>query len=318
MSRCSRDAGGGLLLSVQRYFSQAFGAARQVVAGGGFSASTVALDYRTDALVAWARDGAIYVRDLPAKSPAHPIQRLAAAGSQLRIAALLSDDNRAIVAWSERLGDATSVYIDQSSTGVRFGAPQLLERFAEPAAQPAPEGSPSLVRLSSESVMIAWAGSAAGHWVVRTAPIDLNGVGASTTIAAPGGDALLEDLAPGPDGEALALWTQPAPGTRRRQSSLADRAIFASRVIDAFPAGTIAGAPEQIAPAAEVGEAPVAIDPDSDGAVAVWRGQGGAIDYAVRGAPVPWQPPLLGARGAPRRVRARAALQRAHRAGGGL
>ncbi len=44
----------------------------------------------------------------------------------------------------------------------------LLEQFRDPPGVPAPSASPRLVRLSSESVMIAWAGVAAGRWVIRT------------------------------------------------------------------------------------------------------------------------------------------------------
>lgn len=144
--------------------------------GGPAQALTLALDYRGEALVVWARGGEMYARVVPNRGPAHPIRRLARVGAHPRIAALLSDDNRAIVAWSEQQGTQTSVYIDRSGDGVRFGAPELLEGFTDPDGLAPPAGSPSLVRLSSESVMLAWAGAAEGHWVVRTAPVNLNGV----------------------------------------------------------------------------------------------------------------------------------------------
>ncbi len=94
---------------------------------------------------------------------------------------------------------------------MRFGAPRLLERFANPAGLPYPATSPRLVRLSSESVMLAWTGALNGHWVVRTAAIDLNGIGAAAVVSDPHADSLLSDLQPGPDGEALALWSEPQP-----------------------------------------------------------------------------------------------------------
>jgi hypothetical protein len=163
---------------------------------------------------------------------------------------------------------------------VRFGVPRLLERFHDPDGLPFPAASPSLVRLSSESVMLAWAGSAAGHWVVRTAPVDLNGVGAVGTIAAPGGDALLAGLAAGPADDALVLWTEPLP-TAAGPPDMARQALFAAHGFDAYPPRTIFGEPEQVAPA-PVADATVALDPASDRAVAVWQGEAGAIDYAIR------------------------------------
>ena len=147
---------------------------------------------------------------------------------------MLSDDRRAIVAWADGRGSETTVYLDRSATGVRFGAPQLLERFHDPDGLPSPAASPSLVRLSSESVLLAWAGSAAGHWVIRAAPVDLNGLGAISTIAAPSGDALLADLTAGPVGDALVLWTEPAP-TAAGAPDMQRQALFAARGYDAAP-----------------------------------------------------------------------------------
>jgi hypothetical protein len=128
--------------------------------------------------------------------------------------------------------------------------------------------------------MIAWAGAAEGRWVVRTAAIDLLGVGAPSTIAAPGADALLADLVPGPDDDALVLWTQPQPSPARPEP--AAQAIFAARGFDAYPRRTVFGAPEQVAPPGPASDATVAVDPHGDGAVALWRGAGEALEYAIR------------------------------------
>ena len=171
---------------------------------------------------------------------------------------------------------------------MRFGTPQLLERFRDPDGLPSPTASPTLVRLSSESVMLAWAGAANGHWVVRTAPVDLKGVGAVGTIAAPGADALLSSLAPGPKDEALVLWTEPLPTAAgppdtRRQS------IFAARGIDALPNRTEFGEPEEVAPPGPVTGASVALDPSSGRAVAVWQGERASLavlDPERRGPPM--------------------------------
>jgi hypothetical protein len=173
------------------------------------------------------------------------------------------------------------VYIDRSAPGVRFGAPQLLGRFHDPDGLPAPAASPALVRLSSESVMLAWAGAAAGHWVVHTAPIDLGGVGDVGTISASGTDALLAHLAAGPAGDAIVLWTEPSP-TAAGPPDFSRQAIFAARGFDVYGAHGMFGAREQVAPPAPVSNASVAIDPDSDRAIAVWRGEADVIEYSLR------------------------------------
>jgi len=271
--------GCGVCVRVQRHYSRGFGAARS--AGGSPRALALALDYRSDALVAWAQGEAIYAHALPASGTTHPIERLARAGTEVRIAALLSDDNRGMVAWSEQDDGQTSVYLDRSRTGVRFGSPELLERFSDPDGLSSPAASPALVRLSSESVMIAWAGSADGRWVLRTAAVDARGVGPVATIAARGGDALLSDLATGPDGDAVVLWTEPQL-TAAGRPDLRSQAIFAARGIDAYPDRTIFRAPEQVAPPGPNEDATVAVDPDSDRAVAVWLGANARIEYSIR------------------------------------
>jgi hypothetical protein len=135
--------------------------------------------------------------------------------------------------------------------------------------------------------MMAWAGAAQGRWVVRVAAIDLQGPQPASTLApAGGGEALLAGLAPGPNDEALALWTEPQP-TEGGSVGLARQAIFAARGVDATPGRVIFDAPEQVAPPGPIGDPSVAFDSDSDRAVAVWQGEGGSIDYAIRAASGP-------------------------------
>jgi hypothetical protein len=66
---------------------------------------------------------------------------------------------------------------------------------------------------------------------------------------------------------------------------LGDQAVYAARGIDAYPGRTIFTAPELVtAPGApgSSGEAAVAVDPDSDRAIAAWRTSPGAIYYSLR------------------------------------
>jgi hypothetical protein len=271
-------AGAALRVLVERFYAHAF--SREDLAGdareGPVEALALALDYRSEALVAWSQRGSIFAQLLPAKAPPGPIQRLARSAPGAHLSALLSDDYRGIVAWSTQSAGHTAVYLDRSATGVSFAAPQLLESYADPGGAPAPAASPSLVRLSSEGVVMAWAGASAGDWVVRAAPVDLNGMGTAATLAAPGADALLASLAPGPDGEVFVLWSEPAQGP------LGDQALFAARGLGVYPERVAFGEGEPVAPPGPVADARLAVDPASGRAVASWQGQSGSIEYSIR------------------------------------
>ena len=285
----SPGSAGAIGVSVERHLAHRFNPRIGVRApgGGAVRALTVALDYRSDAVAVWEQAGTLYARDLPASGAPRAIQRLGRAGADVHVVALRSDDERAIVAWSDERGGLSSVYVDLSAPGVRFGAPTLLERFADPEGLAPPAASPRLVRLRSESVMMAWAGAAEGHWVLRTGAVDLLGVRALTTIAASrsgSGDALLAALAPAPDGSALALWTEPAAGPQGRPD-LTRQALMAARGIDMYPGLTRFSAAEQVAPAGVLGAPTVAFDPSSGRALAVWGSVAGGLEYALRAAP---------------------------------
>ncbi|HEX4466414.1 MAG TPA: hypothetical protein VH025_04445, partial [Solirubrobacteraceae bacterium] len=166
------SAGGGLRVQVQRHDSTSFSPARKVLAGPSRAADAqVALDFRTDQLVVWRSGDELFARYLPVEGAAGPVRRLAHVKGVVRIAALLSDNGRATVAWSQRARGTVSVYLDRSAAGPDFGMPRLLERDREPHGVAAPSHSPLLVRVADESVMMAWAGVTSGRWVVRTAPI---------------------------------------------------------------------------------------------------------------------------------------------------
>ena len=160
--------------------------------------------------------------------------------------------------------------------------------------------------------MLAWSGASSGRWVVHTAAIDETGVRTIATISQPSREALLDDLAPGPDGEAYALWSEPrAPDggaaggsenaagegesaagggaagadTSGGKLEYGSQALYAARGIDAYPGRTIFGAPQLVAAAGPEGvlgaDSAVGVDPDSDRAIVAWRTSGGAIDYAL-------------------------------------
>jgi hypothetical protein len=277
-----------LQLRVQRHHAYRFAAPAVVSATGAspVQALTVALDFRSDRLVVFSWRGSLFARELPGKGAPHALQRLGPSPpSGARVAAVISDDDRAIVAWTVGHGGRTSVYVSRSQPGVRFTAPQLLEEFPDPAGLPGYVDSPQIVRLSSESVMLAWTGAVAGYWAIRAAAIDLNGILPPSTISPAGRDALLAEIAPGPNDEALALWSEPQPTAAGLD--LGSQAIFAARGFDGYPEQVKFAAPELIAAPGPNSDATVAFDPDSDRAVAAWRTGAGALAYAIRapGAP---------------------------------
>ncbi len=268
-------------LRIHRFYTGSFLAPVPVSGGRSVQGLALAMDYRSDALAVWERSGVIYARDMPESGrTTRSAQRVATAAPGARIAALLSDDDRAILAWSETRRGITRVFAELSATGVSFGAPRLLERYVDPGGlQPPP---PHLIRLASESVMLAWTGAESGHWVVRTAAVDENGVRKIDTISTRGHNALLAALAPGPAGEAYALWSEPLSSTSGLD--LSDRALYGARGIDAYPGRTIFAAPERIVaagPSGASGEAAIGLDPDSDRAIAAWRTSDGTIDYSL-------------------------------------
>jgi len=245
-------------------------------APGPLETLATAMDYRTAAIAAWCSAGMLYARSLPGvQLPAQPVQRLGECGRRPSLAALVSDDGRAIVAWIAREAGRTRVFAVISQPGIRFGAPSLLTSYADPRATPPPDGALRLVRLSSGRVLIAWPGVADGRYVVRLAHVSVTGVQRALTLSRSAGDALLDDLVPGPRGDWLALWSQPRGGAP---------ALYAAYG-GLTPAGSpVHGAPEEVAGDVGPGSAQVAFDPDSDRAIAAWRTAAGALASASRDA----------------------------------
>ncbi|HUH80475.1 MAG TPA: hypothetical protein VLZ06_04040 [Solirubrobacteraceae bacterium] len=279
-----RAPGGRLQLQVERFYTTSFVRRSLVSAGPGVRLLTPALDYRSDAMLVWEQGRSILAQYLPANGRPRAPRRLAAAGPGLRITALLSDNRRATVAWSEQQGARTDVYLDRSAPGVRFGEPRLIESFGNPRGIAPPAASPSLIRLSTESVMLAWSSIVGGRWVIDSAAVDQDRVGPRATTSSPAGDALLADLQAGPRADALLLWTEPARDAVARHAT-PEQAIYAARGFRGTAGRVVFEDPEELAPAGPNSEATVAVDPDSDRTVAVWR-EGQLLRYSV-GEPAP-------------------------------
>jgi hypothetical protein len=253
------------------------------------TALTVNQDYRGDTIVAWAEKGEIFARVRASTGVVLPTQRVASSPPAPRLEALISDDNRAIIAWESDRRSAggatttTSAYLDISGVGVHFFGPHLLERFVDPAGLVAPSSGLQLVRLAYEGVVVAWTGLSEGHFVIRVAPVSVSSMRPTTTISDPSSDAMLSTLGTGPDDEALALWTT-APRVAGRPDPSQERILSARGVSE--PSGVAKfEAPELVTGPGPLGAPALGIDPVTDVAVAVWRnvGRNPGIDYAVRG-----------------------------------
>jgi hypothetical protein len=298
-------AGWAIAVRVQRHYSEAPGPERLVPAGPGpLTAVAATMDYRAELLLVWASDGEVYARVVSPSGAAQPAQRLGsieAGSSVLELCALLSDDGHAIVAWRRQSlapGGAQSTTIESNISGseLTFGAPRPLERFRDLGGFVPPAGSLRLLRLSSEAVMIAWTGVDEGRYVVRASPVSLRrGVWAPVAISgdgatgvqaganrSPATDAVLADLAAGPDAEAFALWRvaprlpSGAPNPRR-WAIRASRGHYAGRGEVSF------GAPEIVAPAGPNGPPAGAVDPATGRALAAWVALVGTphVEYAL-------------------------------------
>lgn len=268
----SLDRAGAVQVQLQRHYSSRFAAPVSLGrAGAPVGNVAVALDYRSDLMTAWQQGGWLWGRWLYQSGRRGPLQRIARVRPPLQLLALNSDDGHGMAAWVEQRGALTAVRIAISGRRGRFDGSQLLERYRDPRGAPPAPGSLRLIRLARESVMIAWPGVRAGHYVVRTAAVSLGGVRPAATLGVPGGDLRLDDFEPGPRNEALELLTAGPPGASE---------LLAARAVNRRGTALL-GAPERIAGPGPIAAAGLAFDPDSDVALAAWR-EGDALRYALR------------------------------------
>ncbi|MGH2831970.1 MAG: hypothetical protein ACRDK2_04270, partial [Solirubrobacteraceae bacterium] len=250
---------------------------------GSVSALAVNLDFRGDAIVAWASHGTIYAREVAQTGKIGPLQKLGV-GSNPQLQVLISDDGHAMVAWetqqtSTSAGPSTSIRLSISAAGVRFGRSRVVESFHDPNGEAPPAGSLRLLRLSTENVVMAWSGLSSGNYVVYIAPVSLtDGVFNRTIVSDSGQESVLSDLVGGPHGEALALWSSPeGVAVPRQQHLFAAMGRYTSQ-------GVVFDPTESVAPAGPNGPVAAAIDPGDGRALAVWvqSTEHPQVAYAVR------------------------------------
>jgi hypothetical protein len=273
-----------IAVRVERYFLGAFAAPRAIpIRAAPVSSLTATMDYRADVLLAWQQNGSIYARMVRASGRSDPTQRLGASGPDPQLRALVSDNDHGMVAWSSTQAAAgaparTSVFVDLSAAGVRFGAPARLASFADPGLAGRSEGSLALVRLSSENVLLAWTTRERGHYLVRAAPAVYAAARPAAPLSDPSAQAVLSDLAAGPDAEAIAVWRSwsgPVLDPARAELRSARAFIVRHDRPRASPS-------EQLAAPGSNRAARVAVDPGNDRAVVAWLAGGAqaAVEYA--------------------------------------
>jgi hypothetical protein len=273
-----------IAVRVQRYFRARFVAQQPIaIAAAPVGALTATMDYRSDVLVAWQQNGFIYARMVRASSRSDPTQRLGAGAPNPQLRALVSDNDHGMVAWSTTQaapgGTArTSVFVDLSAAGVRFGAPQRLASFSDPSLAGHSAGSLQLVRLSSENVLLAWTVREHGHYVVRAAPAVYAATRPSALLSDPHAQSVLGGLAAGPAGEAIAVWR-----ASHGAAFDAGRAeLWASRAFIARHDRPGSAPAERLAAAGPNTAGSVAVDPANDHAVVAWLAGGpqARVEYA--------------------------------------
>jgi hypothetical protein len=267
--------GPAIEVRVERSFQSDLGSPRSVPIGAGrITALTATMDYRADVLLAWQQNGAVYARMLRASGRDDPTQRIGPSGPRPQIQAVVSDNDHGMIVWSStdipRHSTArTQIYLDLSAAGVRFGQPQQLASFPDPQHVGRRPGSLVLERLSTENVMLAWTVAEHGHYVVRAAPAVFAVSRATTRLSDPRSQAILSDLAPGPAGEAIALWST-APLNAGGTLDMRRAQLWAARTAIRPPAHVVLRRPVMVAAAGPNVAATVAVDPANDRAIAAW------------------------------------------------
>ncbi|HEX2703375.1 MAG TPA: hypothetical protein VHM72_08090, partial [Solirubrobacteraceae bacterium] len=217
----------------------------------------------------------------------HARQLLGPSGYAPQIAAVLSDDDRAFVIWTDEPPPGTSatteVLLAHSTIGPTFHGARTLAAFTEPAGVRLTAGAVGAERLSDEGVALLWPTIANGNYVVQAAGVTETGVRPPSTLAQAGQDVRLAAVATGPDNElvvVVALAPRVARGfDQSRQELLATR----SNVVHGTT-GLGFGPLAVLAPVGPNSDPAVAVDPDTDTAVVAWQTSATGVrqvEYAV-------------------------------------
>ena len=263
-------------LLAQRHFAFSFGPPVFLVPVGSAPVTALALgmDFRADTIVVWAAGGEIWAQwvtnhDRVKGAP----QPLGPSGYAPQISTVLSDDDRAFVAWTDEppLGTSgvTRVFLDHSAAGVIFHSAEQIASFTEPADVRLTPGALSIDRLSLEGLALVWPMMRGGNYALEAAGVTAHKILTPALISVSGEDLRLGAVATGPRDEIVVL-VEVAPRTATgfdatRQQILATRdGQTKGHPYDFTPL-------EQLAAAGMNSNPSVAVDPDTDRAVAAWQ-----------------------------------------------
>lgn len=264
------------------------GRARIIRGSGPIDAVSVGISPGGRWVVAYLRDDAVEARSgTVAAGPAPGVMRLGPSLGEVQTATAVASDGAAVVAYrtqEERVAAARfapRVYAAVRRPGQPFEAARVLDEGAEPAHPP---GRVDVALAPDGRATVAWSGVATGQRLtVRSATQGPDRVfGAASDLGSLGA---LQDLAIGPRGDAVAVWT----------GSDVDGGTRAGVAAAVRPAGGVWQAPEVVAdgPLGALDAGSVSFLADGRPVVA-WVGtEGGAeqVKVAVRDAIAP--PPSL-------------------------
>jgi len=269
------DGGYEIVVRAQRHYAETLHGRRSLLVGSARpDALALGMDFRADRLVVWAQGGRVWAQDITNDGRIGARQLLGPSGSAPQIAAVLSDDDRAFVIWTDEpprgAGGATRVLLAHSGVGPTFHGASTLASFTEPADVRLTPGAVAAERLSDEGVALLWPAMASGNYVVEAAGVTQTGLRPPSILSQAGQDVRLAAVATGPDNElvvVVALAPRTASGfDQAHQELLATR----SNVVRAT-SGLGFGPLDVIAPSGPNIDPSVAIDPDTDTALAAWQ-----------------------------------------------
>jgi hypothetical protein len=275
-------SGSEIVVRAQRHYARSFSGRRYIRLGpGAVTALALGMDYRADRLVVWAQDGSVWARYITNDGRIGERQLLGPSGYDAQISAVLSDDHRAFVIWTDEpkpgVSGTAQVLLAHSGFGPRFHGTQTLASFPEPAGLRLTAGSVGAERLSDEGVVLLWPAMSDGNLEVEAAGATTSGVEPPSTLSVPNQDVRLGAVATGPANEIVVLLEVAPRGAvgfdQSRQELLATR----SNVVRA-PTGLGFGPLVELAAAGPNDDPSVSVDPATDTAVAAWQTSASGTD----------------------------------------
>ncbi|HTN24693.1 MAG TPA: hypothetical protein VL120_11950 [Solirubrobacteraceae bacterium] len=227
---------------------------------------------------AYEREHAIYERRLTPSGRLSPAQRVGA-GVQSHPSIAPGGGHRVIVAWGwQRVseGDALSPFAARvacsSAIGHFGGHPRDLGSVPVTGTGRYVDGPGVVLRQDDAGrSTLAWTGYQDGRFVVRTGPLSRTCAIAPQTIAVPGADVVLGDLAVGPSGRATLALVAGRRGADAPNGAPAESVFGLLAAQRADPAAPFSGPALVSAPGAFAVDPAVAIDRASGRSVLAWR-----------------------------------------------